>query len=82
MTEQASIKWTELAHRVSDGVDVTLVWVQGNGVDEAIVSVYDTREGSYFELTVEPQRALDAYYHPCAYRDLRALRYEDSRVAA
>ena len=82
MTEQPTIKWTELAHRMSDGVDVTLVWVHGIGVNEAVVSVYDTREGSYLELTVEPQRALDAYHHPFAYRDLRALRYEDSRVAA
>ena len=82
MTEQPTIKWTELAHRVSDGVDVTLVWVHGNGVDEAVVSVYDSREGSYFELTVESQRALDAYHHPFAYRDPTAVRYEDSRAAA
>ena len=81
-TKQPTIKSTELAHRMSEGVDVTLVWVHGNGVDETVVSVYDTREGTYFEVTVEPQRALDAYYHPFAYRDAGRVSYEDTRVAA
>ena len=82
MSREPTIKWTELAHRVNEGVDVTLVWVHGNGVDEAVVSVYDTREGTYFELTVEPARALDAYRHPFAYRDVTRVSYRESRVAA
>jgi hypothetical protein len=82
MSKQPTIEWTELAHRVTDGVDITLVWVHGNGVDEAVVSVYDTREGTYFELTVEPHRALDVFHHPFAYRDAGRVSYEGSRVAA
>jgi hypothetical protein len=77
MTEQPTIEWTELAHRANDGVDVMLVWVHGDGVDEVVVSVYDALEGSYFEITVDPGLALDAYHHPFAYRDSRAVK--DSR---
>ena len=80
MTKQPTIEWTELAHRVSDGVDVVLVWVHGNGVDEVVVSVCDAGEGTYFELTPEPHLALDVYHHPFAYRKLGTL--EDSRPAA
>jgi hypothetical protein len=82
LTTASTIRWTELAHRVSDGVDVTLVWVHGNGVDETVVSVYDTRQGTYFELTVEAQNSLDAFHHPLAYRDVGRVSYEESRVAA
>jgi hypothetical protein len=58
----------ELAHRSADGVDVTLMWVHRDGADETIVLVRDDREGTYFEIPVEGHRALDAYYHPFAYR--------------
>ncbi len=68
MTKQPTTEWTELAHRVNGGIDVTLVWVHGNGVDDTLVSVYDTREGTYFEIAAEPDLALDVYRHPFAYR--------------
>ena len=80
MTRQPEIEWTELAHRVDDGIDVVLVWVHGKGVDEAVVSVFDTRERSYFEVTVDPDLAFDAYYDPFAYRDSKAS--ARSRLAA
>src|SRR5262245_10010382 len=66
MNALSTIKWTEIAHRTSDGIDVMLVWVHGGGADEALVSVYDTREGTYFEIPTEPRHALDVYYHPFA----------------
>ena len=69
MTEQPTTEWTELAHRVNDGIDVLLVWVHGKGVDETLVSVYDTRKGTYFEVPTEPELAFDVYDHPFAYRD-------------
>jgi len=75
MTKPPAIEWTELAHRVNDGLDVMLVWVHGSGVDETLVSVYDGREGTYFEIPAEPERAFDVYRHPFAYREL-------SRIAA
>ena len=73
---------TELAHRSSAGIDVTLVWVRGGGRDEALVCVCDLRDGSYFEIPAEPYLALDVYYHPFAYRDFSTVDYEDGRLAA
>jgi hypothetical protein len=72
----------ELAHRSGDGVEVTLVWVRGEGGDETVVCVSDYREGAYFEIPAEAYLALDVYYHPFAYRDLSTVDYEDSRLAA
>ena len=55
----------ELALRESDGVRVVLLWhPRENAVT---VSVEDARGDHRFELTVERERALDAYYHPFAY---------------
>ena len=55
----------ELAARESDGVRVLLLWhPRENAVT---VTVEDARAGHDFELTVEHERALDAFYHPFAY---------------
>jgi hypothetical protein len=52
----------ELAFRESDGIHVVLLW---HPRDEAVtVSVADARSGDRFELAVEGERALDAFYHP------------------
>jgi hypothetical protein len=74
----------ELAHRSGAGLDVTLLWCPANGQDEEsiVVSVCDSRDGAYFEITAEPFLALDVYYHPFAYGDFRTVEYEDSRLAA
>jgi len=82
MTKQLTTTRTELASRSSNGVEVTLVWAQSDGIDEVVVCVSDIRAGAYFEIPAEPGRALDVYYHPFAYRDLSTLDYEDSRLAA
>ena len=55
----------ELASRESDGVLVLLLWHPED--DVVSVSVDDSRAGCCFELVVEPERALDAFYHPFAY---------------
>lgn len=48
MTEHPTTKRTELAHRASDGLDVRLVWVHGDGDDKAVVaSSRMTAVGSY-----------------------------------
>jgi len=55
----------ELAARDGDGIHVALFWHPG---DNALtVSVEDARVGEHFRLTVAPDRALDAFYHPFAY---------------
>jgi len=85
MTELLTTTRTELAHRASGGLDVTLVWVHGgerDGDEEIVVCVWDAREGTYFEIPSEPNLALDTYYHPFAYRDFSTVDYRDRRLAA
>ena len=82
MTELLTCTRTELAHRSSEGIDVTLIWMRGNGEDKIVVCVCDRREGAYFEVRAQPHLALDVYYHPFAYRDFSTVDYEDSRLAA
>lgn len=73
---------TELAHRSTGSIDVTLFWIRRNGFDEALVCVCDRSEGAYFEIPVEPHLALDVYYHPFFYRDFSTVDYVDARLAA
>jgi hypothetical protein len=81
MNAQHTSTWTELAYRSSDGLEVTLVWANRDGVDEVVVRVADIKEGEYFEIPAEPARALDVYYHPFVYRDDRTVG-DGSRSAA
>ena len=83
-TSTPDASWRELAHRSGDGLDVTLLWCPASGQsnDSIVVCVCDRRSGAYFEITPEPYLALNAYYHPFAYRDLSSFNYEDSRLAA
>jgi hypothetical protein len=67
----------ELAHRVSDGVSVSLFWEPVG--DSILIEVYDERGGDYFELPVPGARALDAFHHPYIYR---ALAEASGRLAA
>jgi hypothetical protein len=77
-----AVTWTELAHRSSGGVDVTLLWARQRGVDRILVRVCDGREGAYFEIPAEPYLALDVYRHPFAYRDFSTVDRHDSRLPA
>jgi hypothetical protein len=55
----------ELAVREGDGVHVVLFW---HPAENAVtVSVEDGHLGDRFQITVAPERALDAFYHPFAY---------------
>lgn len=82
MPRQSTETRTELAHRSSEGMDVTLIWVHGAERDKAVVCVCDQREGAYFEIPTEDYLALEVYQHPFAYRDFSTVDYEDSRLAA
>ena len=57
----------ELAYRAADGLEISLLWP----VDDTrvLVQVTDTRSDESFELSVEADRALDAFHHPYAYAD-------------
>ena len=55
----------DLAHRRSDGIDVVLWWSPDD--DAVAVEVLHLSTDESFELVVERDRALDAFYHPFAY---------------
>lgn len=81
MNDQTRQARTELAHRSSSGLDVTLMWVRGEREDKTMVCVCDWREGAYFEITADPQLALDVYHHPFVYRDAASVDYQNARLA-
>ena len=55
----------ELAYRENDGIAVTLFWHSGSNC--LSVSVYDWRNGDWFELEAGPRSAMDVFEHPYAY---------------
>ena len=55
----------ELAYRENDGIAVTLFW--HSRTNRLSVSVYDWRNGDWFELAAEPRNAMDVFEHPYAY---------------
>ncbi len=63
----------ELAHRINDGIDVTMSW--DSATDQVTVSVSDAKTEDTFEIVVKPgERALDVFHHPFAYRAVREER--------
>jgi hypothetical protein len=63
--------WRELAQRIDDGLEITLLWCKfGNRV---MVAVTDERTGEQFELEIRASEALSAFYHPFAHRASRRL---------
>ena len=56
---------TELAHRSSDGVDVSLLW--SKATDQLFVAVADGRTGDHFTVDAPRDKALDVFNHPFAY---------------
>jgi hypothetical protein len=74
-TDSTADALRELAHRVTDGVEVVLFW--NSMTHELTVCVCDDRAGSYFELATEPDRALDVFYHPYSYAAFQGVPYED-----
>jgi hypothetical protein len=66
MTTNQTATLRELDHRVSDGIDVRLLWRPQD--DRALVTVSDFKTGEAFTIEVGPdQRALDVFHHPFAY---------------
>ena len=51
----------------ASGQGGALVRVDPDETDGLTVSVQDWRTGEAFELTAEPQRAMDVFHHPYAY---------------
>jgi hypothetical protein len=63
----------ELAHRASDGIEVRLLW--SNGDDGLAVSVCDEKTGESFELPVGEANPLDVFHHPYAYAAFEGIAY-------
>ena len=55
----------ELATRNADGLAVVLFWHPSESA--VTIAVDDARTGDRFEIAVDGERALDAFYHPYAY---------------
>ena len=56
---------TELAHRSSNGIDVSLLW--SPTTNRLIVSVADESTGDRFTVDAPRDKALDVFNHPVAY---------------
>ena len=69
----------ELAHRSSNGIDVTLLWNPGDA--SLAVLVFDTRNDDCLEVPVEEgDDALDVFHHPFAYAAYRGATLEPVRL--
>jgi len=66
-----SLTRQELAHRASNGIDVSLFWLKPT--NRVAVEVFDTRLEEGFELELDGSHALDAFHHPFAYAPSRVL---------
>jgi hypothetical protein len=77
MPENQTAALRELDHRVSDGIDVRLLWRPHD--DRVIVAVSDAKTGDAFKIEVGPgQRALDVFHHPFAYAGNRRVNDEST----
>jgi hypothetical protein len=66
MTATTSTLTRELDSRVTDGIEVRLLWREQD--DRVLVAVRDGRTGDAFSVEVaDDQRALDVFHHPYAY---------------
>lgn len=62
---------TDLLHRNSGGVDVTLLWNHDTG--SVTLELIDRCQNCVTELSVRPDRASYAFHHPFAYQYERLL---------
>jgi hypothetical protein len=67
-------EYRELAHRATDGIEVTLFWNAQH--DELSVEVLDHGADNVFYLPVARDRAMDAFNHPYAYAASQGVEYE------
>ena len=56
---------TELAHRTSNGLDISLFWSRSSG--RLVVAVSDVLNDETFTVDAPRDRALDVFNHPFAY---------------
>ena len=65
-TSTYQTSWRELDSRVSDGIEVRLLWSSADG--NLSVAVNDTRTGQSFSVDVpDATQSMDVFHHPYAY---------------
>lgn len=68
----ATMPVRELDHRTADGIDVWLLWREGDG--RVLVAVADEKSGGRFVIELrDGERALDVFHHPYAYAAWRGI---------
>jgi hypothetical protein len=65
MATSAATGRRELAHRTTNGIEVTLLWTAP--ANTVRIAVVDTYSGEDLEFDVDGSCALDAFNHPYAY---------------
>jgi hypothetical protein len=61
----------ELAHRVGNGIEVSLFW--SKATNQVTIEVFDSRFDDGFAFEIDGSAALDAFHHPFAYAAARGL---------
>jgi len=64
MIASAATERRELAHRSTNGIEVTLLW--GKSTNAVTIAVTDSHSADELEFQVDGRRALDAFTHPHA----------------
>lgn len=80
MTATTPTQRRELAHRTSDGIEVSLFWTKSS--DQITIAIIDTRSDESLDFEVDGKLALDAFNHPYAYAAARDPHDHVSRPGA
>jgi hypothetical protein len=68
-TRRAAVR--ELAHRTGTGIEVSLLWRRSD--NNLTLQLTEVENSVVFELSIAPEDALDAFYHPYAYLPRHAV---------
>ena len=72
MSHGTTTDYRELDHRVSDGIDVRMLW--DAATDRVVIAVEDARTGESLSIDVRAgDSALDVFRHPFAYAGWRGI---------
>jgi hypothetical protein len=72
MMTTAHTERRELAHRISNGIEVGLFWSRSS--NRVTITVLDWHSDDALEFEVDGDAALDAFNHPYAYAATRQVR--------
>jgi hypothetical protein len=72
MTTSQATHQRELAHRATNGIDVTLLWTKSTNV--VTIVVIDSHSAEELEFEVDGRFALDAFNHPYPYAAAHRVR--------